>query len=83
MIFQIIQINPTLDDNICTRSNGTNIRNQANEMKVRVLTKIVGKIEIDRIKSQQITESCCIQPINEWEGEKKKRMGRTCNKNGS
>ena len=37
---------------------------EANEMKV--LRKIVGKTKIDRIRSQQIRESCGIQPINEW-----------------
>ena len=37
---------------------------EENEMKV--LRKIVGKTKIDRIKSQQIRESCGIQPINEW-----------------
>ena len=36
---------------------------EANEMKV--LRKIVGKTKIDRIRSQQITESCGIQQINE------------------
>ena len=36
---------------------------EANEMKV--LKKIVGKTKIDRIRSQQIRESCGIQPINE------------------
>ena len=35
---------------------------EANEMIV--LRKIVGKTKIDRIRSQQITESCGIQPIN-------------------
>jgi hypothetical protein len=33
-------------------------------MKVR--RKIAGKTRIDRIRSQQIGESCGIQPINEW-----------------
>ena len=37
---------------------------KANEMKV--LRKIVGKTKIDIIRSQQIRESCGIQPINEW-----------------
>ena len=37
---------------------------QANEMKI--LRKIVDKTKIDRITSQQISESCCIQPINDW-----------------
>ena len=38
---------------------------EANQMKV--LRKIVGKTKIDRIRNQQIRESCGIQPINEWE----------------
>ena len=37
---------------------------EANEKKV--LRKIVGKRKICRIRSQQIRESSCIQPINEW-----------------
>jgi hypothetical protein len=37
---------------------------EANEMKI--LRKIVGKTKIDRIRSQQIRESCGIQPVNEW-----------------
>ena len=37
---------------------------EANEMEV--LRKIVGKTKIDRIRSQEIRESCGIQPINEW-----------------
>ena len=37
---------------------------EENEMKV--LRKIVGKTKINRIRSQQIRESCDIQPFNEW-----------------
>ena len=37
---------------------------EASEMKV--LRKIIGKTKVDRIRSQQNGESCCIQPINEW-----------------
>ena len=33
---------------------------------MKVLRKIVGKTKIDRIRSQQIRESCGIQPINDW-----------------
>ena len=33
---------------------------------MKYLRKIVGKRKIDRIRSQQIRESCGIQPINEW-----------------
>ena len=36
---------------------------EGNEMKV--LRKIFGKTKIDRIRSQQIRESCGIQPIDE------------------
>ena len=36
---------------------------EANEIKV--LSKIVGKTRIDRTRSQQIRESCGIEPINE------------------
>ena len=35
----------------------------ANEMEV--IRKIVGKTK-NRIRSQQVRESCGIQPINEW-----------------
>ena len=41
---------------------------EENEMKV-----LVGKTKIDRIRSQQIRESCGIQPTNE-RVEEKKRM---------
>ena len=37
---------------------------EANQMTV--LRKIVGKTKTDRIRSQQIIESCGIQPLNEW-----------------
>ena len=33
---------------------------------MKVLRKIIGKTKIDRIRSEQIRESCCIQPIDEW-----------------
>ena len=33
---------------------------------MKVLRKIAGKTEIDRIRSQQISESCGIQPIGEY-----------------
>ena len=36
---------------------------KTNEMKI--LRKIVGKIKIDRIRSQDIRKFCGIQPINE------------------
>ena len=37
---------------------------EANEMKL--LRKVVDRTKIDRIRSQQIRESCGIQLINEW-----------------
>ena len=43
---------------------------EANEMKVQ--RKIVDKTKIHIIRSQQIRESCGIQPINEWV-ERRKR----------
>ena len=43
---------------------------EADEMKV--LRKIVGKTKIDRIRSQQIRETCGIQPINEWVESRKR-----------
>ena len=37
---------------------------------MKVIRKIVGKTKIDRIRSQQIRESCGIQPINDgWKEE--------------
>ena len=33
---------------------------------MKILRKIVDKTKIDRIRSQQIRESCGIQLINEW-----------------
>ena len=36
---------------------------------MKVLRKIVGKTEIDRIRSQKIIESSGLQPINEWKEE--------------
>ena len=37
---------------------------KTNEMKIS--RKIVGKTKIDRIRSQQIRESCGIQLVNKW-----------------
>jgi hypothetical protein len=37
---------------------------EANEMKI--LRKTFGKTKIDTIRTQQIRESCGIQPIIEW-----------------
>ena len=49
---------------------------EANEMKLQ--RKIVGKTKIDRIRSQQIRESCGIRLIKKWV----EITGPTCNKNG-
>ena len=46
---------------------------EANEMKV--VRKILGKTKVDRIRSQQIRESCGIQPINEWVERRRRRRG--------
>ena len=55
------------DYDICTRNKSETIKNRemlkANEMKV--LRKTASKTKIDIITSQQIRESCDIQPINE------------------
>ena len=63
-----IQGNGTPDYDICARNKGRNTKTrqmlEANEMKVP--RKIDCKTKIDRIRSQQIRESCGIQPINEW-----------------
>ena len=34
---------------------------------------MVGKTKIDRIRNQQIRESCDIQPINEWMERRRRR----------
>ena len=44
---------------------------EADEMKV--LRKVVGKTKVDRIRSQQIRESCGIQPINECVKRRRRR----------
>ena len=43
----------------------------ANERKV--LRGIDDKTKIERIRSQQIRESCGIQPINEWMQRRRRR----------
>ena len=48
---------------------------KANEMNA--LRKLVGKTKMDRIRSQQIGESCGIQPINEWM-ERRRRTWDEC-----
>ena len=67
-IYIYIQGNRTPGYDVCTRNNGRNIKTrqmlEANEMKA--VRKTVGKTKIDRIRSQQIRESCGIQPIDEW-----------------
>ena len=40
--------------------------------EITLLRKIVSKTKIDRIRSEQIRESCGIQPSNEWV-EKRRR----------
>ena len=40
---------------------------------MKALRKIVGKTKIDRIRSQQIIESCGILPINEWVERRSRR----------
>ena len=56
------------DYDICTGKKGGNIkiRQMLNANEIKVLRKIVGKTKIDRIRSQQIRKSRCIQPVNEW-----------------
>ena len=57
-----------------TRAERTKNRQkfEANEMKA--LRKIVGKTKIDRIRSQQIIESCGIQPIDEWVESRRREL---------
>ena len=44
---------------------------EANEMKL--LRKLVCKTKIDRIRSQQIRESCDIQLINKWVDRRRRK----------
>ena len=41
--------------------------------EMKVLRKIVDNIKIDRIRSQQIRESCSIQPLNKWFERRRRR----------
>ena len=43
---------------------------------MKVLGKMVGKTKIDRLRSQQIRDSCDIQPINEWVERRRRRRKR-------
>ena len=56
------------DNAICTGNKSGNIENRTNigTNKMKILRKIVGKTKIDRIRSQQIRESCGIQPNTCW-----------------
>ena len=47
---------------------------EANEMKL--LRTIVGNTRINRIRSQQIRESCDIQPINEQVERRRREWGQ-------
>ena len=49
-----------------TRSETSKTRRMLKPNEMKILTKIVGKTKIDRIRSQQMRESCDFQPINEW-----------------
>ena len=49
-----------------TRAVTSETRRRLETNGMKVLRKIVDKTKIDRITSQQISESCCIQPINDW-----------------
>ena len=48
----------------CKENDGTT--GAAHLIQTFFLQKVVGKTKIDRIRSQQIRESCGIQLINEW-----------------
>ena len=53
---------------ICTRNKGRNIKHQTYVVRKwdESTKNTVGKTKIDRIRSQQISESYGIQPINQW-----------------
>ena len=73
------QGNRTPDYNIFTRKKGRNIRKNSQMLEandVKILRKIVGKTKIDRIGSQQIRESCGIQPINELEERRRGELDK-------
>ena len=42
------------------------IKHIAQLCEITLFRKIVGKTKIDRIRSQQIRESCGLRPINQW-----------------
>ena len=71
-----MQDNRKPDYDICTRNQGKNIKNQRNVgSKWDDSTKENSwqNKKIDRIRSQQIWESCGIQSINEWEEIRRRR----------
>ena len=49
-----------------TRAEISNTRQMLKANQMKVIRKIVGKTKINRIRNQQIRESCGIQSINEW-----------------
>ena len=67
------------DYDINTRTKIGNIKSQTNiESKWdEVLRKIVGKTKIDRIRNQQIRESCGTEPINERVQRRRRRRRRS------
>ena len=58
----------------CKENDGTT--GAAHLIQTFFLQKVVGKTKIDRIRSQQIRESCGIQPINEWVERRRRRRRR-------
>ena len=52
------------------------IRKKLEAKEMKVIRKIVGKTKINRIRSQEIRESCGIEPINEWVERGRRRRRR-------
>ena len=58
-----------------TRAETSKTRQMLEAIGMEILRKIFGKTKIDRIRSQQIRESCGFHPINEWV-ERRRRIRR-------
>jgi hypothetical protein len=67
-------VRPIMTYALETRAETSRTRQMLEANEIKVLRKIVDKTKIDRIRSQQIRESCGIQPID-WM-ERRRRIRR-------
>ena len=56
-----------------TRAETSKTRQMLVINELKLLRKIIGRTKVDRIRSQQIRESCGIQPSNEWAERRRSR----------